>query len=108
MDPSDQDHLKQVLASQGAPVGQHDTIFQDVMEKLLEFSNNVARLGGQLSRLSTSLLVLAELPVSGNQPGAVAFAPDPPSMPSREPLIPNPERYIGDLEPVASSSSSAL
>ncbi|KAK7878585.1 hypothetical protein WMY93_030421 [Mugilogobius chulae] len=94
MDPTDQDQLKQALASQGVLVGQHDRALREVTERLLELSANVAQLGNQLSQLSVQLTAPQPQP----QPQASAPPAQPPlNFSPREPHIPSPERYSGDL-----------
>ncbi|KAK7891460.1 hypothetical protein WMY93_023423 [Mugilogobius chulae] len=102
MDPTDQDQLKQALASQGVLVGQHDRALREVTERLLELSANVAQLGNQLSQLSVQLTAPQPQP----QPQASAPPAQPPlNFSPREPHIPSPERYSGDLvNPVINTS----
>lgn len=92
-DPQDQDSsLRQALASQGALVGQHDKILREVTAKLLELSTNVAKLSQDVSQLSTHLTAPSPTPTVQ----AAASTP-PTAMPAREPFIPTPERFSGDL-----------
>lgn len=101
MDPADsdahsQDALRQALASQGALVGQHDTVLRDVVNTLQGLSASVSRLSSQVDLVSSLLSASAPTPpaVSPANPPA---APSVPAPPSREPFIPTPARYDGDL-----------
>lgn len=99
MDPTDQDPIRQALAAQGVRVGHHEKILREVTEKLRDLSANVTELSAQLSQLTTQLSTAASSPQppSGTQQ-APAPAPGQPASPAtREPHIPTPERYSGDL-----------
>lgn len=96
LDPKDLESLKQALAAQGALVGQHDKVLRDMSQRLTELSANMLQLGNQMARLSTQL----------SAPASQATAPPPAPAPSgnqllqttfREPHMPTPERYSGDL-----------
>ncbi|KAJ0039438.1 hypothetical protein NL108_014181 [Boleophthalmus pectinirostris] len=99
MDPSDQDQnpVLQALATQGVRVGQHERILNQVTERLCELSVNVTQLSTQLNQLAAQLSpVLPSPPVGQPQPPAPSPV-QPPVSSAREPHIPTPERYSGDL-----------
>lgn len=81
-------------------MGQHETALQEIMETLQNLSSNVAQVGGRLDQLSTHLTTT--VPVHPPAP-VPAPAPVPPALPiahsaqPREPFIPTPVRYSGEL-----------
>ncbi|XP_055015782.1 uncharacterized protein LOC129410863 [Boleophthalmus pectinirostris] len=98
MDPSDQDRdpVLQALATQGVRVGHHEQILKQVTERLCELSVNVTQLSAQMNQLA-QLSTMLHLPPAG-QPQAADQPPvQPPTSAAREPHIPTPERYSGDL-----------
>lgn len=99
MDPSDQDPIHQALAAQGARVGHHEKILREVTEKLRELSTNVSQLSAQMNQLSTQLSSTAPPPLPpSNAPQAAAPRTDlSASTAAREPHIPTPKRYSGNL-----------
>ena len=77
MDPADTEAVHWVISHQQAQLGQHDQALQEITSSLRELSLTIA------SRLPVTL---------------VPPVPDPSHSASpREPLIPAPERYEGDL-----------
>lgn len=98
LDPKDLESFKQALAAQGALVGQHDKVLREMSQRLTELSTNMLQLGNQMTRISTQL--------SAPAPQASAPSHSPAPAPSgnqlhqttnREPHMPTPERYSGDL-----------
>ncbi|XP_074492800.1 uncharacterized protein LOC141768407 [Sebastes fasciatus] len=101
MDPADTDSLRQALASQGALVGQHDKVLHELVENLRALSSNVIRLGSQMDQVNAHLTASYASSATAASP-----ADPPPALPTpppghatlaREPFIPTPERYSGDL-----------
>ena len=88
-------------------MGQHELALQEVMEALRNLSSNVTQIGGHLDQLSTHLTtptvpvhIPAPAPASAPAPAPTSPPPALPSSPSahsREPFIPTPVRYSGDL-----------
>lgn len=95
MDPAETDSLRNALSSQGVLLGQHESTLQQVMEHLQQLTTSVTQLGNQL------VAVRDRLPPS--EPAASSSPPQPADPPavspptSREPFIPIPPRYSGDL-----------
>ena len=77
MDPADTETFRQVITRQGTLLGQHDQILQEITSALRELTVSVRSQRPASPELSSS-------------------APSP-SASSREPFIPAPERYDGDL-----------
>ena len=87
------DNYQRALSSQAAKINQNESSLGRVMEHLQQLGASVSQLGGQLAALKDQLV-----PV----PGAAAHLPanDTPPSPApqaREPYIPIPARYSGDL-----------
>ncbi|XP_027134474.1 protein enabled homolog [Larimichthys crocea] len=84
------DH-RQALASQGTLIGQHDRVLHEVVETLRGLTATVSRIQNQFSAAQSPSVPASPSP----------FIPGPPpAMPSympREPYVPAPERYDGDL-----------
>ncbi|KAK7886523.1 hypothetical protein WMY93_026144 [Mugilogobius chulae] len=102
MDPTDPaDPIRQALASQGILVGQHDQTLRDVVEKIRDMSANMAQLSNQMSQLTAHFSAAASSAAAPLAPGPEnqpEQAPTPLLAPSaREPHIPTPERYAGEL-----------
>lgn len=95
MDPSDIDPIRQALAAQGVRVGNHDKILREVTEKLRQLSTSVTELSTQMTQISNQLAAATAPPPPAPAPVA---PPAPPATPAaREPHIPTPERYSGNL-----------
>lgn len=93
MDPADTEAFRKAIESQGSLVGQHSRVLQEVMEALQKLTTNVAQIRNHLDQVS------AHLPSLAPQPDPVASAPYPIQSVHypREPHVPAPERYAGDL-----------
>lgn len=88
MNPADTEALGQAIASQGTLLGQHDQALKDIMDCVRELSTDMHAIRERISPLAP--------PVAPSQP-SVSY-PVPGSPPShREPSVPAPERYGGDL-----------
>lgn len=88
--------MKQVLSSQGLLIGQHETTLRQVMEHLQQLTTSVTRLGGQLGDIRDQLTS----PAAPADPPLPPLAANPPvntTPQAREPYIPIPARYSGDL-----------
>uniref|UniRef100_A0A8C5CGL7 CCHC-type domain-containing protein n=1 Tax=Gadus morhua TaxID=8049 RepID=A0A8C5CGL7_GADMO len=77
IDPADAESLRQMISRQGTLLGQHDQVLQEITSNLRELA------GAVRSQRATS-------------PDPSVAVPGP-SASSREPYIPTPERYEGDL-----------
>lgn len=93
MDPAELDNYERALSSQATKINQNESSLRLVMEHLQQLGASVSQLGGQLAALQDQLV---------SSPGAAAHPPadDPPPSPApqaREPYIPIPIRYSGDL-----------
>ncbi|XP_037626231.1 uncharacterized protein LOC119488550 [Sebastes umbrosus] len=101
MDPADTDSLRQALASQGSLVGQHDKILRELVENLRALSSNVIQLGSQMDQVNAHLTASSATAASPADPPPALPTPPPghatPAPLAREPFIPTPERYSGDL-----------
>lgn len=93
MDPAESKKLKQGLLTRAVRVNQHKTSLLQVMEHLQHIATSLMQLGGQLDTLKDQLT-----PSSGAAtPATVAHQQANPAPPAREPYIPIPARYSGDL-----------
>jgi hypothetical protein len=92
MDPADIDSIRGALAAQGALVAEHSNALREAMEAFKSLATRVTQMGAQLDLL---------VPPATLPPLPVAPPPDPTlsaHLPrAREPLIPAPERYAGDM-----------
>ena len=95
MDPSDLEPIRQALASQGVRIGNHDKILREISEKLRQLSTSVTELSTQMSQISNQLSAATAPPSQSGTPQG--FSPPPASAAAREPHIPTPERYSGNL-----------
>uniref|UniRef100_A0A8C9X8K7 CCHC-type domain-containing protein n=1 Tax=Sander lucioperca TaxID=283035 RepID=A0A8C9X8K7_SANLU len=89
--------IRTAIANQGILLGQHDTLFKTISENSQMLLNQVQLLTNQVSALTTQ--VNAAPPVQGIQ---TAPSPTPPVFPAlpaqiREPFVPAPERYDGNM-----------
>uniref|UniRef100_A0A8C6U8R8 Retrotransposon gag domain-containing protein n=1 Tax=Neogobius melanostomus TaxID=47308 RepID=A0A8C6U8R8_9GOBI len=100
----DSEQIRHALASQGVLVGRHEQALKEVIDQLRELSTNVSQIGHHVNQLSTVLASSAAASTSNPSPPATTAQPavrtrDTPLRASapREPHIPTPERYYGDL-----------
>lgn len=94
MDPAETDRLWQALSSQG---DQHEKAIHEIMDSLQSLAAGVSQLCDCLDRLVTHISSL-DSDVNPQSPLAPSLVPPvtPPSH-SREPYIPTPARYSGEL-----------
>lgn len=98
MDPSDLEPIRQALAAQGARVGNHDKILQEITEKLRQLSTSVTELSTQMTQVSHQLSAITASAPPASAPAPPPASAPPPALPAaREPHIPTPERYSGSL-----------
>ena len=99
MDPAETEQMKQALSSQGALISQHDATLRKVMETLQQLTTSVTQLDGRLDQVATQLSSLTTPGSSPPPPPAASSGtpPGPPPLLPREPFIPIPARYTGDL-----------
>lgn len=100
MDPAEADRLRQALALQGSRVGQHEKTLNQIMDSLQELNTNFSQLSARLDQVTTHLANMAPPPA---QDQTQATAPASPAVPvnqpplPREPFIPTPPRYSGEV-----------
>lgn len=97
LDPRDLDSIKNALAAQGALVGQHDKVLRDLTQKLTVLTADVTQLVNQMSHLSTQLAASAPSQDSAQPHVSAASETQLLQTTNREPHIPTPECYSGDL-----------
>ena len=92
MDPADIDSILGALVAQGTLVAEHNKALRDAMEAFKNLATRVTQMGAQLD-------LLAPHSTAPPLPTAPPPAPTRPThLPrAREPLIPAPERYAGDM-----------
>ena len=83
MDPADIEHLRSALTNQGILLGEHHTMLRTVVSSLQDLTAGV-----------TQLHVAA---AAATPPAQPVQAPAGPALAAREPHVPTPERYAGDL-----------
>jgi hypothetical protein len=102
MDPAESDKVRQALSSQGTRIGQHDAALQEFSEVLRGFSVGMTELGARMEQIGSQVSSLAA-PGSIHGPAvssasdfhAAAHVASPSQL--REPFIPTPVRYSGEL-----------
>ena len=99
MNPSDPDSVHQALNAQGVLMGRHKHMLQGLVETLQNLITTVNQLGQQVNLLTTQLPATAP---SLTTPAAVSNSPSTSvtplsSPPGREPFVPPPEQYSGDV-----------
>ncbi len=93
LDPAEIEGFKHAFADQAARVNQHESSLQQVTEHLQRLSTSVSQMSGQLASLMDRLA-----PPSTSSPSLpTADASASPQQQPREPYIPTPARYAGDL-----------
>ena len=86
-DPAEATRISQALAAQGTLLGQHDQSLQGFDTRLRELSTSLEQVFGRLD------VIASRLPPSDPRPPSPPVSPNP----VREPSIPPPARYSGDL-----------
>ena len=92
MDSADMDSFRQTLSTQGVLVGQHSQALQEVMEAFKGLSARVTQMGAQLDLLVSHATASRPATLPPPVPTLPALPPQ-----AREPFIPAPERYAGDM-----------
>ncbi|KAI3352792.1 hypothetical protein L3Q82_019374 [Scortum barcoo] len=93
MDPADPGAITKALSAQGIIVGKHDSQIQEMVDTLRNLSNSMARMQTQLS-----LLTPGSAGSEGTPPGlSSSLAAGSTVSTPREPFVPTPESYAGDL-----------
>ncbi|KAJ7990648.1 hypothetical protein DPEC_G00302570 [Dallia pectoralis] len=87
----DASQIHHALSHQGALVGQHSQALQQLMTSMQELTSSVAQIGSQLAQVSSLMVPPAA------QPNPLSAPLEPPVPPSREPRVPAPDRYSGEL-----------
>uniref|UniRef100_A0A8P4GPN0 Gypsy retrotransposon integrase-like protein 1 n=1 Tax=Dicentrarchus labrax TaxID=13489 RepID=A0A8P4GPN0_DICLA len=98
MDPVDPDSVRSALAYQGQRVGQHEKVLDEIVAAIQDLRCSVAALGSKLDQVSTppTAPTTATEAATPSASPAMPHAASPPPPP-REPHVPTPERYAGDL-----------
>lgn len=103
MDPADTDNpdsppdrVLRAISNQGAVIGRHDQLLQALIKSQETSSNQIAQLNAMLQQLTTNISTF-QSPVQPPAAEAQAFAATPPLLPPREPHVPDPEHYSGDM-----------
>ena len=98
MDPAETERVRLALSSQGVRIGQHDADLQDVSRALMSLSTGMEQLGSRLEQMFARVSSLTGPVVSLGPVAASSLEPPaaPPFQP-REPFIPTPLRYSGEL-----------
>ena len=86
------DSFRQALSTQGARVGEHSQALREMMEAFKDLSTRVTQIGAQLDLLVSHTTTSPPATVPPPVPAPLAQ----PSQ-AREPFIPAPERYAGDM-----------
>lgn len=98
MNPEDSDPVTRAISSQGALLGQHDTMLRNLMENQNTASSQIAQLNVLVRELTTALSqTSAALQAPDSQNRASPPAPLDPTQLSREPHVPDPDHYKGDM-----------
>ena len=97
MDPAETEQFKHALSNQGALISQHDATLRKVMEARQQLTTSVTQLDGQLDHVATQLTSVMTTDSSPLQSTPPAASPGSQSLLPREPFIPIPARYSGDL-----------
>ncbi|KAK7916542.1 hypothetical protein WMY93_012303 [Mugilogobius chulae] len=115
MDPTDSDSLFdpnpmiqpepnplfQAVSNQGQLLGRHDTQLKEIVQNQQVFASQMTQIGNMMASLTTAFAqfsaAAATAASSSAQPEASPPPPAAPIPPQREPHIPTPERYSGDL-----------
>lgn len=95
MDPADTDSFRQALSAQGALVGHHGRALQEIMDSLQTLNTRVTQLSGLLDQVSTHLPSVPSAAKPSSSENTVPSAA--PVTTFREPHMPTPERYSGEL-----------
>ena len=93
MDPAEPDPIRAALARQGFRLGQHEEMFRGVMEAVQNLSTQVRDLSTQLSRLDPGV----PSPTVSTAPPPPPAQPSPHLVPRKEPHVPAPEPYAGEI-----------
>lgn len=95
MDPAESNNLKQALSTQTARVNQHETSLLQVMEYMQRLTTSLTQVGGQMAPIQAQLTLSPSLVAASSSPPV--HQPSNPASQVREPYIPIPARYAGDL-----------
>lgn len=97
MDPAETEKLRQALSTQVARVGQLEQVIHEVLGTLQNLSTNVSQLGSRMDQVGQQVSSLAPSGDPSPPPAPAAVSSSPPPSLSREPFIPTPVRYSGEL-----------
>ncbi|KAJ0055221.1 hypothetical protein NL108_012724 [Boleophthalmus pectinirostris] len=91
--------LFQAVSNQGQLLGRHDNQLRDIVGNQQAFAAQMNQIGTMLANLTTAFTQFAAAapPPSDALSGSSPPPPAPPSLAQREPHIPTPGRYAGDL-----------
>lgn len=97
MNPEDPESLVRALSNQGALLGQHETLLRNLMESQQTTSNQIAQLNAMVRELTINLQSASVSPSSDSQNQALSSGNLDPVQLSREPHVPDPDHYKGDM-----------
>lgn len=97
MNPEDPESVARALSNQGALLGQHDTVLRNLMESQQTTSNQIAQLNAMVRELTVNLSQATVTQPSDSQNQALAQVSLDPAVLMREPHVPDPEHYKGDM-----------
>lgn len=101
MDPADSESLHLPLNAQGILVGKHEQMLLEVMDWLQALGSSVSQLGRHFNLLTSQPPAPSSTtPATVSNPPAASSA-SLCSPPLREPFVPPPEHYSGNMVPVA-------
>lgn len=98
MDPAEPDPIRAALAHQGQRLGQHEDMLRGVLETVQNLSAQVRDLTAQLSRSDTRSSPSPVNPAPpASLPAPASALPAPQPVPQREPHVPVPEPFSGEV-----------
>lgn len=98
MDPADPATISQTLNAQGALMGRHDSMLQQVMEMLPTLTSNVSQMGQQINLLATQPHAPPSTTPAPMSNPPVASAALPSNSTTRAPFVPPPEHNSGNID----------
>lgn len=100
MDAAEYERFKQALALQGTRVGQHEKTLNEIVDSLHRLNTSFSELSTRLDQVSAGLAAAHPPPTQAQAPPAqvpVAASPDVQPAVPREPFIPTPARFSGEI-----------
>ncbi len=97
MEPANLDAVREALTYQGIRIGQHEGMLEEIMKTLQNLSMQVSHLSNQLHVSEPPLNITSENPSMSTAPTPAPVALAQSSLPHREPFVPPPEPYSGEI-----------